>query len=295
MAPVEIICKCACGSQNFQLRLKRDEQVGLLTCAVGHHSLLLDSRDYWADVLQERRPAQSRCRCGGVLFRVALEYEFRVGGDVRSVSIKPTCSECGREQRIVLIDIKYSPTELLIANPLDPIEQPWLQPKRHEITSLWKPADAERFANHLSITLGARVFSRSASSEFSECGIESVQFFPELKRDLLFTNMPELAVPFGNEPQRSSPFLRLSAPFHMLYSLPSGSEAPVHLLHYVQYSREVVTQGRLEKQPPSFLEFARQACEWLNQNFVTSSGKNTADNLEEYLRATPHLHRSGAS
>lgn len=293
MDSIETACKCACGAQDFRLRLKTDEQVGLLTCSVGHHSLLLDSREYWADVLQDGRPPQGRCRCGSVLFRVALEYEFRGTGDVRSVGIKPTCSGCGREQRMMVIDLKYSPTEELIAKPLDPIEARWLQPKRHQITSLWQPADAERFARYLVETLGARVFSKAAAIEFTESSIENVRFFPELKRDLLFTNMPSVTVPSEREPHNRGPFLRVSAPYYMHYSQQSFERKSAHFLHYIQYSKEILVEGNIEKQAASFLIFGRQACDWLNQNFVSSRGRNTADNLEEYLRAKPFLHGGG--
>jgi hypothetical protein len=51
-------CECACGVRQFHIRLFRDERVGLLTCKAGHHSLLLDSRDYWIDVLQDGRPEE---------------------------------------------------------------------------------------------------------------------------------------------------------------------------------------------------------------------------------------------
>jgi hypothetical protein len=150
-----IQCACACGSRQFQLRLKREEEVALLTCSAGHHSLLLDSRDYWADVLVDGRPKRSRCSCGDTLFRVALEYEFRDDGEVRTVLIKPACSSCGREQPTVRVEIKYAPTSDLVSKPLDPIERPWFQPKRRPVTSFWQPADVERFTTYLVSTLGA--------------------------------------------------------------------------------------------------------------------------------------------
>jgi hypothetical protein len=278
--------------QEFGLRLKRNEQIGLLTCSTQHHSLLLDSRDYWADVLQDGRPPLSRCSCGSILFRVRLEYELRSTGDVRNVSVMPTCARCGKAQRPMIVDIRYSPTEQLIEKPLDAIERPWLQPKRREITALWLPSDAEKFARHLAEPSTTRTFVRSPGHKYVECRFEEVQFYPELKRDLLFTNLPEIAAPSRRDPHRDGPFLRLSGPTHMGYS-PSLQNH--HLLHYVQYSKEVIVDGRPEAQPRSFLEFAEKACDWLVENYVSQRGKNTADNLQEYLRAKPHLDRIGSS
>src|SRR2546430_10598591 len=105
MRLLENSCQCSCGALDFEVRINRDEQVGLITCAAGHHSLLLDSRDFWADALQDGRPKVSRCRCGGKLFQLSLEYEFRDSGDVRTIQIKPSCSSCGRPQVLVVVDI----------------------------------------------------------------------------------------------------------------------------------------------------------------------------------------------
>jgi hypothetical protein len=297
MNHLENVCQCACGAHDFQVRLKRDEQVGLLTCAAGHHSLLLDSRDYWADVLQDGRPKMSRCRCGSVLFRVNLEYEFRQDGDVRYVQVKPICAACSRGQRLMLIDIDYSPTDQLVAKPLDPIEKPWLQPKRRQVTAFWKPADAERFATYLAQSLRARVFSENGPNEFTEVALAHVEFFPELKHDLLFTNIDGTTAPGQRNPEKSSPFLRLNGPIHMCYSKGPGSSEHIRLLHYITYSHEVMREASLEKQPALFLTFAREACDWLSRNYVSLRGKNTADNPEEYQQVKPYLsqgHGSGA-
>ena len=297
MHNLENRCRCACGSEEFQIRIKRDEQVGLLTCAVGHHSLLLDSREYWADVLQDGRPKLSRCQCGGLLFHVHLEYEFRQGGDVRCIQVKPICVACGRGQSPTEIDIKYSPTDQLVTRPLDPIEQPWRQPKRHQLTAFWKPADAERFATYLTESLGARTFSEDVPYQFTEVALADIGFYPELKHSLLFTNMVGVVAPQGRDPEKGSPFLRLNGPFHMVYFLPQylNSNENVRLLHYIKYSHEVVQGGILEKQPPQFLTFARDACDWLSRNFVSLRGKNTSDNHEEYLKVQRDRISSRAS
>jgi hypothetical protein len=98
-----ITCQCVCGAQRFGVRLERDEQVGLLTCPARHYSLLLDSRDHWAAILQEGRPKQVRCRCGELLFRVELAYDFRDSGEVRCVDVMLNCCSCGREKHRSLI------------------------------------------------------------------------------------------------------------------------------------------------------------------------------------------------
>jgi hypothetical protein len=137
---------------------------------------------------------------------VVLEYEFRDDGEVRTVLIKPVCSSCGRERPPVWVEIKYAPTSDLISKPLDPIEQPWVQPKRRQVTSLWRPADVERFTTYLVSTLGARVFSEAGTHEYKECDLNGIEFYPELKRDLLFTNLPGIQPISRREPEKAGPF-----------------------------------------------------------------------------------------
>jgi hypothetical protein len=275
-------CQCTCGVHQFGVRLERDEQVGLLTCSAGHHSLLLDSRDYWADILQEGRPKQIRCRCGGALFSVDLVYDFREDGDVRSVDVLLTCCECGRKQTGASFEIDYSPTAELISRPLDPIEQPWLKAKQCEITAYWQPGDAKRFASYLSELPGARIYRDSNGIE--ECGVDAVEFHPELRYDLYFTNMAE-APRRVRDPQKSAPLLRLTSPFHI--ACPSG----IALLYYIEYAEEILRGAEVMRQPQPFLSFALQAREWLQQNYSSKRGRNTADRPAEYERIVSLLRR----
>jgi hypothetical protein len=170
--------------------------------------------------------------------------------------------------------------------PLDPIDDPWLQPKRRQITAFWKPTDAERFASYLTQSLNARVFSENIPYKFTEVTLAEIEFYPELKHDLLFTNLDGIEAPEGREPEKSAPLLRLQGPFHMCYSFPKDPNfgENIRLLHYIRYSHEVLRESRLEQQPRQFLEFAREVCDWLAKNFVSLRGKNTADNADEYLK-----------
>jgi hypothetical protein len=283
MEPKTVACKCMCGVAEFTVRLNEDEQVGLVTCSAGHHSFLLDSRDYWADVLQNGRPRQIQCRCKGKLFRVELIYDFRADGDVRFVYISPICSACNRERRGVSVKINYGPTAELVSKPLDPIQRPWLRAKTREINSYWKPADAEQFARYLTENLAARMFR--GDDEMQECEIHEVEFYPQLKYDLFFTNVEDFAPEPGRDPHKRASLLRLTVPFHMMW--PSG----LALLHYIQWAEELLRGTDVTKQPESFLLFAKHAREWLRQNYLNNRGANCADCPAEYERIAVHLRR----
>jgi hypothetical protein len=286
MESQEISCQCACGARDFGVRLDRDEQVGLLTCSADHHSLLLDSRDYWADVLQAGRPKQTRCPCGAALFRVGLIYDLREDGDVRSVDVLLTCCECGRSQVEASFEIDYNPTGELISKPLDPIEQPWLKVKQRQITAYWQPADAQRFASYLVERLSARIYRNVSAME--ECQFDSVEFYPELKHDLYFTNASDVTPPRLRDSQKAAPLVRLSSPFHI--ACPSG----IALLHYIEYSEEILNGSNITKQPQIFLSFACQAREWLKQNYISARGRDTADHPQEYTRIVSLLPQNRA-
>ncbi|MGA2601641.1 MAG: hypothetical protein ABSH09_32140, partial [Bryobacteraceae bacterium] len=203
--------------------------------------------------------------------------------DVRSVDVLPRCCDCGRGRAAVSFEIDYSPTAELISKPLDPIEQPWLKARRSEITAYWQPADAARFASYLSGIPGVRTYRDS--NGFEECGIDTVEFYPELKYDLYFTNVLGLSQVRVRDPQKAAPLLRLTSPFHI--ACPGG----IALLHYIEYADEIVRGAEILSQPQSFLSFARQAREWLRQNYLSKRGRNTADNPAEYERIVSLLRR----
>ena len=91
---MHVSLSCACGDRIFRVRIDLDEQIGVLTCAHEHHSLLLDSRDHWHDVVQDCKPRERRCRCGERAFEVDLTYDLRDDGDVRSVAVELCCVGC---------------------------------------------------------------------------------------------------------------------------------------------------------------------------------------------------------
>jgi hypothetical protein len=246
-------CQCHCGLRQFRARLNRSEQVGLLTCSAGHYSLLLDSRDYWAEVLQDGRPKESRCRCGSVLFYTYLEYELREDGEVHFVEVGLACCECGREQKPVVFEISYAPRAELIAQPLDPIEKPWLRAKQHQITAYWQANDAERFTRYLVESLGARLYMQTRENDLRVSTISDIEFYPELSKHLYFTNILEFASVRARDPHKTAPLLRLSSPFNI--ACPTG----IALLHYIEYAEEILHDMKLVKQPASFLAFAQTA------------------------------------
>lgn len=258
------------------MRLNRDEQVGIVSCRLGHYSLLLDSRDYWADVIQDGRPKSIKCPCRADIFGVELSYEFRNDGDVRTVDVKLVCRACRREPACTTFEIDYSPTDTLLSKPLDRIEEPWMRARRVEITAYWRPTDAQRFAEYLTGALSARVFRRE--EDWTECELGKEAFRSESISDLYFSPLVPSKLPSGRDPHKVAPLLKLSSPFRV--AVQSG----IALLYYIEYAEEIPSGAQFEKQLPEFISFSQKAVHWLRAHYSSTRGPRTADNPEEYAR-----------
>lgn len=110
--------RCSCGSDVFRVRANATQQVGLATCERDHHALLLDSRDVWAEVIQEGRPKAVKCRCKADTFRLSFDYE-RDEERVRGAAVHATCTACGTERTVYSIEVDYEPTDELVDRPLN--------------------------------------------------------------------------------------------------------------------------------------------------------------------------------
>jgi hypothetical protein len=65
------------GECSFQLRLIKSEGIGLATTKRGQNYLILDSEDYWYDVIQNGYPKIKKCSCKNDWFKLKLKYYYR--------------------------------------------------------------------------------------------------------------------------------------------------------------------------------------------------------------------------
>jgi hypothetical protein len=114
-----------CQRAEFELRIVRDESVAAARCVnCSRHYLLLDSEDYWFDVIQKGYPRATRCSCKSESFQVSVSYSFRDDGDVNYIEVRSTCAACGKSRRQLDFKIDYSPTSHLLERPLVPVSNP---------------------------------------------------------------------------------------------------------------------------------------------------------------------------
>lgn len=272
---------CRCGNDQFHVHLDAHQQVGLVTCAEGHHSLLLDSRDHWLDVLQDKRPRLSKCSCGNKSFQVALVYRFLPDTEtVRDVELRFTCTECRLSRSISRFEFDYEPTAKLLEEPLDPYDNPWLKPKRVSKTALWTVQDLEAVLTHVLASGLGRIHVWRGREVPVACGLEQLATYltdpPEVGFLLCLSETP--LCENGRDAWKSHPFVQISRPLRMSYSTGIGQ------LYYLEYAKEVVSDGEILAQPSGFLSFAQDLDTWLSQRFLRERGRNTLDSPSEYQR-----------
>ena len=128
----------------------KDEGVATARCvACGSHFLLLDSGDYWFDVIQTGYPRVTRCSCKGTAFQLQLEYYGRAGGDVELVRVGTRCTACRETQRRMNVEIDYSPTRRLLERPLTRCKNPEIFYDLKELSLYATAADIARVASYL--------------------------------------------------------------------------------------------------------------------------------------------------
>ncbi len=127
------------GEDEFQIRYIRDENVGVLTSRSNKSYLILDSIDFWYDLIQEKYPSKQKCHCKNDYFKLCFNYVPRIGtDDYRAVELISYCTECGRQRKISEIDIDYSPTSQLFEKPITFCEQPKIKYKTYSLKGYWK-------------------------------------------------------------------------------------------------------------------------------------------------------------
>ena len=95
----------------FQLRVLKEEGVGLLTTKSDKSYFILDSLDYWYDLIQTTYPKKRKCKCSSEWFRVQFDYLLREDvADIKRVQIAASCTNCGKNSKMMSVDFKYSQT-----------------------------------------------------------------------------------------------------------------------------------------------------------------------------------------
>jgi hypothetical protein len=262
------------------VRIDRDQQVGLLTCSSDHHAFLLDSSAYWDDVIQDSKPREKRCKCGGRAFEVDLEYELREDGDIRTITVELGCVGCQKRSLAATLEIDYSPTDTLMSRPLEPCEEPWLVPKRTEITALWVPQDLEDLVCHLGESESVRCYYAAfAEQPRLTAPAALVTTIADKPIFQLYFATREIEFPVNlNDCWKRLPVIHVPSPTRMRY------ETKEALFYYVHWADQFIVDRRIVPQEPELLALADRLGAWLRAHFTSARGKRAFDNHAERER-----------
>jgi hypothetical protein len=151
MAMKTSLPKCPkCRGAEFELRVLRDEGLAATRCLkCSADYLLLDSKDYWFDVIQKGYPRLTRCSCKNESFRLRINYNFRDDGDIDYIEVHSICSECGKTRRQLDFEVDYSGTEHLFNMPLVACKNPKILYDLKNLNLLITSAGIARIIDHL--------------------------------------------------------------------------------------------------------------------------------------------------
>lgn len=138
------------GENDFQVRYIRDENVGIICTPTDKSYFLLDSADYWYDLIQEKYPPIMKCSCKNDRFNLTFYYTPRVGtDDFREISIKCSCTVCQKSKRLPPIEIDYSPSAQLFDHPITFCKQPKIKYKTYSLAGYWSDDKLVGIAEYL--------------------------------------------------------------------------------------------------------------------------------------------------
>jgi hypothetical protein len=139
-----------CQSAEFALRVLRDEAVAAARCVIcSADYLLLDSKDYWFDVIQKGYPRLTRCSCKNESFQLRFDYNIRDDGDIDYIDVHSICSACGKARRQLEFEVDYGGTDHLLKKPLVPCKNPKVLYDLKNINLLLTLPDIVRIVDHL--------------------------------------------------------------------------------------------------------------------------------------------------
>lgn len=298
MTSIESVCP-KCGDRKFALRFLKDEGVGTAKCInCSADYLLLDSEDYWFDVIQNGFPRLCRCSCGSTAFTVLIDYVNRDDGDVRGIKVSTSCSECRKTIKRLKLDIDYSPTRQLIEEPLVACANPKLLYDVRSFSLYVKPADIARTVAWFG-DVGACSFevicwedgqwiSKSLNVDEVRARVlaESSSLVAPSPFRLIYATADTTtlkAIPHCSAKDervfwQSSEVVRIKSPIHMNFSNQRA------LLYYIEFSNEYVLDGEIQGKSKSFRQLTANLVEWLKAEFVSWRGSSCFDNPEENIR-----------
>jgi len=281
------------GETEFQVRLLQDEGVGLLTTKNKENYLILDSLDFWYELIQTEYPKKKKCSCKNEYFFVQFIYVLRQGTeDIREIKIITTCTSCKKIFKPLSIDINYSPTNQLIENPIVYCENPKLKYKYNQLTSYWAENNLTDFMEHLFKEMKFNVYCWYWQYPENKRYFEKVSF--EKAKEIILSNHKYLRFYFSMDELNTSQniqqsdsngvyldekiwqkneIVELSAPFVIM---------GYGLLYTIRFCNQYLDKGIITNKSSTFENLTNSLKCWMKKTYITKRGNNCFDGKEAY-------------
>lgn len=300
-----------CHSGEFELRVLRDEAVAAARCVkCSADYLLLDSKDYWFDVIQKGYPRLTRCSCKNASFRLRIDYTIRYDGDVDYIEVHSICSACAKTLRQLDFEVDYCGTDHLLKKPLVPCKNPKILYDLKDLNLLLTLRDMLRIVDHLAeqgceflsnlrradswVAVRQNAAQAKATIEKSKyLFIYAMPDHVEVPEDQLNTNKEENAF------WKRSEVIRIGSKSHVCtYQLGENppsicecSDPPTHasyteigLSFYIEFSNEFVRGEKIVQKSEAFRKVTASLLAMLQDEFVSWRSQYCFDNPDVNVR-----------
>lgn len=267
------------GEQEFKVRYIRDESVGVITTKSDKSYFILDSADYWYDLIQEKYPPIMKCSCKNDYFNLILDYIPREDtDDFKEINITCRCTNCNKLKRLPAIKIDYSPSTWLLDNPIIFCKQPRIKYKKYSVMGYWSEKELLALQQYFSETgffiycwywdsiTGKRSFKEISVTElhnFLICESEryiEIYFSEEPLNDILTqAQTDEKGILIEQDLWRKRCIFLLHSPIKVV---PNG------MCYYIDFCSEYIDKdGHIVTKPDSFCEMIKDFRKFSKQLF----------------------------
>lgn len=277
------------GVNEFQVRLLKDDGVGLLTTKNEENYLILDSPDYWYDLIQDRYPRKKKCSCKNEFFFVQFDYTKRQEtNDIVKVEIITNCTNCNKKSKPISINIDYSPTIELIEKPIVFCDKPNIKYDYTELTSFWTKENLDSFLNFVinELKLNAycwyfklpekiRVFKQLTVEEVIEKNGTFLNLYltnEKLETNQIIKGNYEKGVYLKKDIWRKREIIKMS----------SINMYEIGPLYYITFCNQFIDKGNVKNKSEQFERTTIQLKNWLKDKFITKRGTKCFDGDEAY-------------
>lgn len=290
--PANLELRCpSCTGVVFDLRVLADEGVAAARCVnCANHYLVLDSEDYWFDLIQASYPRLRRCPCKASSFTLSCHYDYRDDGDVRQVDLLSVCTSCAKARRQMRVDVDYGDTDDLITRPLRYCGTPDLRYDLKEVSLYVTRADMASIIGYLSEAHG---YTFTCWRLEEKHWVRRPLGTDEVRQAVLsdrYLHVYASATPLEIHDHQVASARREAAFWknHDVIRIASPTKVRIEqeegLLYYLQFANEYVEADAVVSKQVSFRATTHALLQWLRGNFVSWRGKSCFDNAAENLR-----------